>query len=129
MVLDTSALLAVLFDEPGAEGLEAAIESDPVRIISAATLLETSVVVEARFGEAGGRELDLLIHKAAIETVPVTADQVEIARHGFRMFGKGRHAAGLNFGDCFSYSLARSLGERLLFQGDDFARTDVPSVL
>jgi len=129
MVLDTSALLAVLFDEPGAEGLEAAIESDPVRIISAATLLETSIVVEARFGEAGGRELDLLIHKAAIETVPVTADQVEIARHGFRMFGKGRHAAGLNFGDCFSYALARSSGERLLFQGEDFARTDVPSVL
>ncbi len=129
MVLDTSALLAVLFDEPGAEGLEAAIESDPVRIISAATLLETSIVVEARLGEAGGRELDLLIHKAAIETVPVTADQVEIARHGFRMFGKGRHAAGLNFGDCFSYALARSSGERLLFQGEDFARTDVPSVL
>ena len=129
MVLDTSALLAILFDQPGAEGLEAAIESDPVRIISAATLLETSIVVEARLGEAGGRELDLLIHKAAIETVPVTADHVEIARHGFRMFGKGRHAAGLNFGDCFSYALARSSGERLLFQGDDFARTDVPSVL
>ncbi len=128
MVLDTSALLAVLLDEVDAPGFRLAIEADPVRLLSAASLVETSIVIEARVGEAGGRELDLLLHKAAIEVVAVDADQAEIARHAFRQFGKGRHTAGLNFGDCFSYALAQSAGEALLCKGDDFRKTDLTVV-
>jgi ribonuclease VapC len=125
MVLDTSALLAVLLNEPEAPPFRLAIEADPVRLLSAASLVETAIVIEARVGEAGGRELDLLLQKAAIEIVAVTPEQAEIARHAFREFGKGRHPAGLNYGDCFSYALAQSLGEPLLFKGSDFSRTDV----
>ena len=128
MVLDTSALLAVLLNEPEAADFRRAIEADPVRLLSAATLLEVAIVIEARVGEAGGRELDLLLHKAAIEVVPVDAGQVELGRHAYRQFGKGRHLAGLNYGDCFAYALAQSSGEPLLFKGDDFSRTDVTSV-
>ena len=125
MVLDTSALLVVLLNEPEAPAFRLAIEADPVRLLSAASLVETAIVIEARVGEAGGRELDLLLQKAAIEIVAVTVEQAEIARHAFREFGKGRHAAGLNYGDCFSYALAQSLGEPLLFKGSDFSKTDV----
>jgi ribonuclease VapC len=128
MVIDTSALCAILFDEKDAESFELAIEKDPVRLISAAVFLETAMVVETRYGEAGGRELDLLIHKAAVEIVAVTADQIELARRGFRLYGKGKHRAGLNFGDCFSYALAHSTGEPLLFKGEDFSQTDVRAV-
>lgn len=127
MVLDTSAILAILFDEPGAETLEAAIEADRVRLLSAGSALEAAIVVEARLGEAGGRELDLLLHRARVDVVPFDADHVEIARDAWRRFGKGRHAAGLNFGDCFAYALARTSGEPLLFVGEDFARADVES--
>lgn len=129
MVIDTSAIAAILFDEPDAERIEAAIADTPLRLISAGTLLECSIVVEARYGEDGGRELDLLLFKANLQIAPVTAEQVEIARAAFRRFGKGRHPAGLNFGDCFSYALAISRGEPLLFKGDDFARTDVLAAL
>lgn len=129
MVLDTSALLAVLFDEADAERFRLAIELDETRLVSAATLLETTIVAEARKGEPGGRELELLVHKAAITTVPVDADQVAEARRAWRRFGKGRHAANLNYGDLFAYALARTAGEPLLFKGDDFARTDVARVL
>lgn len=125
MVIDSSALLAILFDEDGAEALEEAIEADPVRLMSAASVLETAIVVEARLGDPGGRELDLLLHKAGIDISAVTSDQVEVARHAFRKFGKGRHPAGLNFGDCFSYALSKSSGEPLLFKGDDFPQSDV----
>ncbi|MGH4013601.1 MAG: type II toxin-antitoxin system VapC family toxin [Pseudonocardiaceae bacterium] len=126
MVLDTSAVVAILFDEPGRRALTEAIEADPVRLLSAANLLECALVVEARRGESAGRELDLLLHRAYVDTVSVTADQVEIARQAWRRFGKGRHPAGLNFGDCFSYALAHSSGEALLYRGEDFARTDIP---
>lgn len=129
MVLDTSALLAILRDEPEAESFEAAIEGDPVRLISAASLLETAIVIEARLGPPGGRELDLLVHRAALEVVGVDAEQVEIGRRAFLSYGKGRHAAGLNFGDCFAYALSRVSGEPLLFKGEDFSRTDVRPVL
>jgi ribonuclease VapC len=125
MVLDTSALLAVLMNEPEAAACAVAIDADPVRLLSAANLVETSIVIEARVGEAGGRELDLLLHKAAIDIVPVDADQAELARHAYRQFGKGRHPAGLNYGDCFAYALAQSAGEPLLCKGDDFSNTDV----
>jgi ribonuclease VapC len=128
MVLDTSALLALLLNEPEAEEFRTAVEDDLTRLVSAATLLETALVIETRKGEPGGRELDALIHKAEIEVVPVDAEQVSEARRAFRRFGKGRHAAGLNFGDVFAYALTRTSGEPLLFKGDDFARTDVGRV-
>jgi ribonuclease VapC len=128
MVLDTSALVAILFDEPARRALTEAIESDPVRLLSAANLLECALVVEARRGEPAGRELDLLLHRADVDTVPVTADQVEIARRAWRHYGKGRHAAALNFSDCFAYALARSSGEALLHVGEDFAHTDIPRI-
>lgn len=129
MVIDTSALLTILFAEKDAERFEEAIAEDSVRLISAATVLETAIVVEARLGEAGGREFDLLLHKAEIDVVGVVADQVEVARQAYRRFGKGRHPAGLNFGDCFSYALSKTSGEPLLFKGDDFARTDVEAAM
>ena len=125
MVIDTCALVAILFDEPDAEHFEIAIESDPTRLMSTASVLEASIVVEARLGEAGGRELDLLVHKARIEVVAVTVEQLEVARHAFRTYGKGRHPAGLNYGDCFAYALSKTSGEPLLFKGDDFNQTDV----
>jgi len=81
--------------------------------------------VELRNGEVAGRELDLFLHRAKIEIVPVDADQVEIARAAYRRYGKGVHPAGLNYGDCFSYALAKATGEPLLFKGSDFAKTDV----
>jgi ribonuclease VapC len=128
MVIDSSAVLALLFNEPEADGIEVAIDEDPVRLMSAASGLEAAIVVEARLGDAGGREFDLLLHKAGIELVAVTGEQVEVARSAWRRFGRGRHEANLNFGDCFSYALAAVSGEPLLFKGDDFSRTDVAKV-
>jgi ribonuclease VapC len=125
MVIDTSALVAILCDEPDASLFEAAIESDPTRLISSATLLETAIVIEARFGEEGGRELDLLIHKAQIEIAPFDHEQVEIAREAYRTYGRGRHPAALNYGDCFAYALSTVRGEPLLYKGEDFAKTDI----
>jgi ribonuclease VapC len=128
MVLDTSALVALLLDEPEAEDFRTAVEDDTTRLISAATLLETGLIIESRKGEPGGRELDTLILKAEIVVVPVDAEQVSEARKAYRRFGKGRHAAGLNFGDVFAYALARTAGEPLLFKGNDFTKTDVGRV-
>jgi len=128
MVIDSSALIALLIGEPEAENLARAIAADPRRLISAFTALETSVVIEAKKGEAGGREFDLLLHNARIEIVAMNAEQFELARHAWRIFGKGRHPAGLNIGDCCSYGLAKYSGEPLLFKGDDLSQTDIPSV-
>ena len=128
MVIDTSALIALLGMEPEAARLAAAIEADGTRLISAASILEAAVVIESRYGPDGGRELDLLVAKAGLSVEPVTAQQAEIAREAWRRFGKGRHPAGLNFGDCFSYALARVTGEPLLFKGTDFPQTDVAVV-
>ena len=128
MVIDTSALIALLGMEPEAARLAAAIEADGTRLISAATILEAAVVIESRYGPDGGRELDLLIAKAGLSVEPVTAQQAEIAREAWRRFGKDRHPASLNFGDCFSYALARVTGEPLLFKGTDFPQTDVAVV-
>jgi ribonuclease VapC len=125
MVIDTSVLVAVLFGEPEAERFAEAIEQDPLRLISAASVLEASLVVESELGEAGGRELDLLLLKAAIETVPFNAEQLAIARDAWRRYGKGRHPAGLNYGDCFSYALSQATGEALLVKGGDFSQTDI----
>lgn len=128
MVIDSSALFAILAMEPEAARLALAIEADTTRLISAATLVEAGIVMEARLGAAGGTQLDLLIAKAGVVVEPVTADQAIMAREAWRRFGKGRHAAGLNYGDCFSYALARSTGEPLLFKGTDFANTDIAMV-
>ena len=115
MVIDTSAVMAILFGEAEAETFADAIEKDPTRLISAASALESGIVIETRKGPAGGREYDLLMHRAQIDVVPFTAEQFDAARDVWRRFGKGRHAAGLNLGDCFSYSLAATSGEPLLF--------------
>lgn len=125
MVIDTSALVAVMFDEEGGRDLVEAIVADPRRLVSAASLVETSIVVEARRGEAAGRELDLLLRRIGADVVSVTGDQAELARAAWRRYGKGRHPANLNFGDCFAYALARHAGEPLLFTGNDFTYTDV----
>ena len=128
MVVDTSALVAVLFDEPERARFAQAIAADHRRLVSAATLVETSIIVEARRGESAGRELDLLLHRAGVVTVAVDAEQAEAARRAWRRYGKGRHKAGLNYGDCFSYALAQVSGEPLLFKGDDFPLTDAVPV-
>ena len=125
MVLDTSAILAILFDEPERRHFDELIEADGTRLISAATLLEAALVVESRRGETAGRELDLMLHRAQISVVPVDAEQAETARVAWRKYGKGRHRAGLNYGDSLSYALARVAGEPLLSKGDDFTHTDI----
>ena len=127
MVLDTSALLAILFDEPEGAAFVRLIAADPVRLVSAANLVEATLVVEARKGEGGRADLELFLAEAAIVIEPVTAEQAALACDAFRRFGKGRHPAGLNFGDVFSYALARATGEPLLFKGGDVARTDLLS--
>lgn len=129
MVIDTSAVLAILQNEAAAAAVEAAIERDPIRLMAAPSVLEAAIVIEARYGEAGGRELDLLLHKAGVEIVAFDADQMELARHAYRRFGKGRHAAGLNFGDCFAYALAQRSAEPLLFVGADFGKTGIPAAM
>lgn len=125
MVIDTSAIVAIAFNEPEAEAFETKIVDAPRRFMSAATILELSIVIEACLGDAGASELDLWLHKAGVEIVPVDTDQIAIARRAWRNFGKGRHPAALNYGDCFSYALAKTRGEPLLFKGDDFSRTDI----
>jgi len=125
MVVDTSALVALLNLEPESARLAVAIESDPTRLISAATVVEAGIAIEARYGAAGGRELDLLMAKAGLSIEAVTAEQAEVARGAWRRFGKGRHPAALNIGDCYSYALAKVTGEPLLFKGDDFNQTDI----
>ena len=125
MVIDTSAFLAILQDEPDRTSFTKAITAAAVRRTSAATFLETSIVLESRHGADGVQLLDLLIESAGIEVVAVDFAQAKIARRAFAHFGKGRHPAGLNYGDCFAYALARQLGEPLLCKGDDFSRTDL----
>ena len=115
----------MLLDEPAAAPMAEAIEHASPRLLSAANLLEAAIVIESRKGEAGGRELDLLIYRTQIEIVDVDQDQAELARSAWRRFGKGRHPAALNYGDCFAYALAKSREAPLLFIGDDFAQTDI----
>jgi ribonuclease VapC len=125
MVIDTSALLAILQNEPERRAFNEAIESAETRLLSAATFVESSMIIEARYGADGIRDLDLFIAKAQLELVAVDEEQAHLARQAFRNFGKGRHPAGLNFGDCFSYALARSMGDALLYKGADFGRCDI----
>ncbi len=125
MVIDASAIVAILLGEPEAIALIHAIAEDTKRMVSVFTALECAVVMEARKGPAGVRELDLLFHEGSVEQIHMDTEQVAIARDAYRRFGKGRHPAQLNIGDCCSYALAVQTGEPLLFKGDDFSKTDV----
>lgn len=125
MVLDTSSILAILLGEPEAAFFSSIISEHQKRLISAGTVLELMIVIEARKGEVGGRELDLFLHRAKIDVVPFDSEQAEIARQAWRYYGKSNHPAKLNFGDCFAYALAKVSGEPLLFKGNDFNQTDL----
>ncbi len=125
MVIDTSALLAVFLAEPERRSFLELIIAAETRLISAATVLETGIVLEARRGEAAGREFDLFLVRAGLQIVAADSEQIEIARAAWRKYGKGRHPAGLNFGDCFSYALAKVSDEPLLAKGSDFTLTDI----
>ena len=125
MVIDTSALVAIFLAEPERNRFLDLIINAPTRLVSAANALETGIVLEAKRGEAAGREFDLFVVRANLEVVPVDGEQVEVARAAWRKYGKGRHPAGLNFGDCFAYAVAKFSGEPLLAKGTDFAHTDL----
>ena len=125
MIIDTSAILAILLGEPDATHYEDAIAAAWPRRMSAVALLEAAMVVEGRGDAAAGQALDAMLEKASVELVAVTAEHAAAARRAWRRFGKGNHPAALNFGDCFAYALAEMTGEPLLFKGSDFSRTDV----
>ena len=125
MIVDTSAVLAVLFDEPDAERYATALASLARNRMSVANYLEAAIVIEGRAGEEGGHHLDALVERAPIELIEVTVDHIRAARSAWRRFGRGNHPAGLNFGDCFAYALADTSGEPLLFKGSDFALTGI----
>ncbi|MDE0255437.1 MAG: type II toxin-antitoxin system VapC family toxin [Rhodospirillaceae bacterium] len=129
MIVDSSAIVAILNREPDAVRYEEALAAAPERRISVANLLEASIVVEGRGGISAGYELDQLLNRFGIEPEPVTTEQLEAARRAWRRFGRGNHPAGLNFGDCFAYALAETTGEPLLFKGADFALTDVAAAV
>lgn len=128
MVIDTSAVVAVLQDEPERRRINEAIDAAETCLMSTATFVECSIILEARHGDAGRDALDLFIAEAGIELVPVDVEHARVARRAFNRFGKGRHASGLDFGDCFSYALAKTTGQPLLYKGEDFTRTDISAV-
>jgi ribonuclease VapC len=125
MILDTSALVAVLYGEPEAQDFVERIHAADVCRISVANQVELAMVVESQLGPDGARQADAFLRRAGVVIEPVTLEQGDLARQAFLDFGKGRHKAGLNFGDCFAYALSRAMGEALLFKGDDFALTDI----
>jgi ribonuclease VapC len=125
MVIDTSALLAIFLGEPERKPFLDSIFQAETRMISGANVVETGIVLEARRGESAGREFDLFLVRANLQIVTVDSEQAEIARSAWRKYGKGRHPAALNFGDCFAYALAKSSGEPLLAKGTDFVATDI----
>jgi|SRR4051812_44218298 ribonuclease VapC len=128
MVIDSSAIFAIFNDEPERQEFDRLIEADTVRLISAATVLEAGIVIESRFPETGKTGVDSFLRRAGIEIVSFDHHQAEVARNAYRIYGKGRHAAGLNFGDCFAYALSIVSGEPLLYKGTDFDKTDVEPV-
>lgn len=128
MVIDSSALLAVMQNEPERRQYLEAIQAADTRLMSAATFVEVSIILEVRYGADGVRDLDLFLAKAAIELVAVDVGQAHAARRAYSRFGKGQHRAALNYGDCFSYALATVMDEPLLYKGDDFIHTDVRPV-
>jgi ribonuclease VapC len=129
IVIDSSALVAILRDEPERRSFIDAIVDHGEPRLSAATYVEASMVMELRLGDRGGREIDVLIEDVGMAIAPVDQAQATIAREAFRRFGKGRHRAALNFGDCFVYALAKTLDAPVLFKGDDFALTDIKRAL
>jgi ribonuclease VapC len=129
MVIDSSALLAILQDEPERRAMIETIESADRRCLSVVNLVEASIVIETRRGPTAARLLDALVERAGIEVVGVDLEQGALARSTFARYGRGRHPAGLNFGDCFAYALARAFGDSLLFKGGDFSQTDVVPAL
>ena len=129
MVLDTSAIVAVLLGEPERDRFIAVLAGAEDPLISAATLVEVSIVIQVKLGDEGLGDLDDLLAAATVRPVAVDAAQAYLARGAFARFGKGRAPAGLNFGDCFSYALARWMERPLLFKGDDFSRTDITPAL
>jgi ribonuclease VapC len=129
MILDTSALVAVLFREPEAELFARLIHDADRCLISAGSFLELSIVLERQAAPDADRQCDMFFRRTAVVIEPFTVDQAYIARQAFHDFGKGRHPAALNFGDCFAYALAKFTGEPLLFKGEDFQKTDIVSAL
>lgn len=127
MILDTSALIAILYREPEATDFARLIQEAESCKISVANHLELSMVVERQLGPEGMRQAEAFLRRAAVTIEPVTLQHGELARQAFLDFGKGRHKAGLNFGDCFAYALSKATGEPLLFKGNDFAQTDIQS--
>jgi ribonuclease VapC len=125
MVIDTSAIVAILFNEPERLAFDRLIAGHDVRLVSAITRVEAAFVIEGRTGDIGRARLDRFFAFGGVEIVAVTPEQAELAVEAFRRYGKGRHPVGLNIGDCFPYALAKSTGETLLFKGDDFAHTDI----
>ena len=125
MIIDTSALVAILDQEPEVERIVRTLASAPERTLSAANLVEAGIVMQARRGDDGARDLDLLLAKLRVDIAAVTASQADIARKAFRRYGRARHPANLNFGDCFAYALAKDKSAPLLFKGNDFGQTDV----
>lgn len=124
MVIDSSAIIAILRLEPELEQFAKAISSDPVRLLSAATMVEIGILLIAH-SDAAYQEFEQLVADIEIEIVPVDEQQSRIALDAFRRYGKGRHSARLNYGDCFTYALAKLSGEPLLFKGNDFSQTDI----
>ena len=129
MIVDTSAVLAILFNEDDAETYARAISEAESRRMSAVSFVEAAIVVEAQTKERGSRQFDAFFRRAGIVIEPVTEEQAHTARQAYTDFGKAHHAAGLNFGDCFAYALAKVTGEPLLFKGQDFRKTDLEAVL
>lgn len=127
MILDTSVLAAVFFGEAESDRYIQIIHDADLCRLSAASFVELAMVIEGQLGPEAGRQLDMFLRRAEIVIEPVTVEQALLARQAFLDFGKGRHPAGLNFGDCFAYALAKITGESLLFKGDDFRKTDIPS--
>jgi ribonuclease VapC len=129
MILDTSAILAILQLEPESAQFSQAIQDNPPVRVSAANWLEAAIVVDSNRSPALSRKFDDLLREARVEVEPVTARQAELAREAYRAFGRGSgHPAHLNYGDCFAYALAMERDEGLLFKGRDFGCTDVPRV-
>ena len=125
MVVDTSAVIAILLDEPDGDALLQRIVDDPVRLMSAGTLLEAGIVADNNPNRSKGPALDTLLATLGVRIEPVTEEQARLARETYRRYGKGNHHAALNLGDCFDYALSKLSGEPLLFKGADFAATDV----
>jgi len=129
MVVDTSALVAILLREPDADRIDRTLADAPMRLMSAVTRVELSLVIEGRYGEPGRMDIERLLKDAGVEIAAVTPQQAEIAIEAFRRFGRGRHRAALNIGDCFSYALAKATDQPLLFKGNDFIHTDIRPAL